>query len=250
MSPRLALLPDRVEKRQPPDHAAVEAEKLRQGGRLGADTGLFSTPEILQDDAAHGLLVLRRIRDAAPLAEAISDCSRADALVRAVGRAVAAIHDGLRLGPEWTSDAPDLGIDGERVFVHGDLTLSNVLVLDAADGLVLLDWATPDWLGGRGTRASPLQDLGVFVASLFEHAGGHLGRDPRAARLARAFLGAYVDARAQPVDLAPFGRYFDALQARWAHAYRGRRGVMRWAAHQPALAAQRRFAHAAATELG
>lgn len=223
--PNVELLPDRVRKRRPAAMIAVEAEKTARAAAIASETKLFRVPEVLAADAELGVLDTERIPDLIPVREFLLRERDADALMRTIGLALAAIHERLVL-PEAMRvplpqpfAAPELG--PEDVVVHGDFNTLNLFVRRSTGELVITDWevsfrthrlANPA-LHEVATMGPRYYDVGWFVVSLFLRTWFGLGRIFDAPGRAEQFLGSYFSAAGPDVRPQRFPAYLDTLAA-------------------------------------
>jgi O-antigen/teichoic acid export membrane protein len=225
---RFELLPDRVVKHRQGAVIAVEAEKTAQGARIGAATGLFRGPRVIEVDASRGWLAVERIDGLVSLHDALQTGRAGEPLVEAAGRALAAIHERLSLpasmhhpvAAAWS--ARDAGVD---VAIHGDFNTRNLFVEVATGTLVVTDWETSsiahvhpeDALTQIATIGPRYFDVAWFVASLFGRTWFGLGRISNASGYAESFLRSYFVAAgpaARPEGFARYlARFADPLEA-------------------------------------
>ena len=212
----------RVLKRQSPEQARRELENTEAGRSLGARSGSFAVPQILDSDLDAGLLVFEEIQAGQPLAELLRRASPREAEARAAQAAVAlaAIHE-------------------ERT--HGDFSLSNLLFSSQHQQLFVVDWSEARWLGDLAERNTPDPDLGIFLLSLFycRPFATSAIRDPE--RVAGVFLRTYLANRRGAFDLGQFQRVFPELLARFDSNRGAVRGPLRALLYRNSLRRAGRF---------
>jgi len=181
-----------VTKQQTPEDARLELLKTLRGQEVACRTGLFRVPAVLSHDTSTGLIVFERIHEAPSLRETLASCdvAHAHSLMARLAAILATIHrsqapTGMRM-PEPYANA------GSPAFLHGDCCLTNILYQPRSDGIVLIDWSYPPWLGvpfTTGPRAFDLVNLclSFFVRRPFE---GLVVPKPR--RLTATFLETYL----------------------------------------------------------
>lgn len=157
-------------KMGPPEQIRREVFKTMAARDIGMSSGLFYVPQVIEADPDAGRLELEFL----PGLRTLSDLTaRGDARLKPamtlLGRGLAEVHDRLHLPLELSVPLPaKWGFpDEDRVFVHGDLTMSNVCWDEANDRLVIADWCTGPAIGALVTSASRYLDLMWFCANVF-----------------------------------------------------------------------------------
>jgi Phosphotransferase enzyme family len=233
---------DRVEKRGPAEPLACEVEKTAAAGKIGADTGLFRVPRVLDFDPRRGVAVLERLDGLVPLASVLRGTDPAAPLLARVAAALAAVHRDLRL-----RDAPAVPLPGpwaapgDECWLHGDFGTRNVM-LGPASELVILDWSASPLIGGRANFGTAYFDVATFAGLLFKQAPPWRGRR-RPEQRAGEFVGAYLAHAGRRADAAALGRYLAQFHGARAAVWRER---LPWWKRQLLQPAQRAFARFAA----
>jgi hypothetical protein len=192
------------------DPAASRRERLRTlaGRKVGQQTGLFSVPEIVSFDDAHGEIVFERL-PLVGLGKALSDRDRSMEVMGQAAEALAAIHGTMETSEgarRASAGAMGVGVQRNLRPIHGDFGVVNVLLLADSDRMVVIDWANADWIGFDADLGAPEIDIAVFMMSLFHRRP--FGPSPIAQRhaVARHFLTRYASA-------SPCGLDFESLTA-------------------------------------
>ena len=196
------------EKSGPPEDMRIEVEKTRRAGEIGRATGLFRVPAVLDFDEAKGLAVFERIKDMEDLRALARSGRDLSPLAERIGRAVAAVHRDLTLPADMVKPLPpEFSDEGHDVFLHGDLSVENVVV-DRADGsLVIIDWRMTGVHGGRATYGCRYFDILWLVNNLvWSPTVRHFFGDP-VRPVARSFVESYFRAAGLPFDREGFRRY-------------------------------------------
>lgn len=168
---QIVITPGRVVKKQPPAVARDELAKTRQGilvsERMG---GLFRVPRVLAADLATGIIEFERLYDVAPLREHLTSHDESTRLLTVAAKTLAAIHAHMTLPAGMQVALPmPWGVFTRQtcVCVHGDYTVSNLMVDRQTGDLIVTDWATSDHrCHGRGTIGPPHFDVVWFLLSL------------------------------------------------------------------------------------
>src|SRR5690349_4972496 len=136
----MQLLGEIARKHGDPAALALEAEKTSLAAAIGAETGLFRVPAVVDFDAANGVLDTVQIKGLTTFVELIS-ARRTDLpeLFERVGIALGAVHARLILPPHLKTPltySPDGSGVGDDVFVHGDFNGANVCYDSRSDEIV------------------------------------------------------------------------------------------------------------------
>jgi len=193
------ILPGKMIKRQAPELTRIELEKTTQGCKIGRETGLFSTPKILEHDVDRGQIAIEWIDDVVPLWRAFRVTDNPLRLAAKLGEALAAIHNRLSLPDDMRNALPgDLMTDamGPVVCLHGDFNVFNVLVRPEDDELFIIDWLAsgrlaPNADGGYATIGPCHFDLVWLVSTLFLHKYWRWQRIDQIPEKAELFLEGY-----------------------------------------------------------
>ena len=228
-----------VIKRQLPAVSVIEAEKTRRAGAVARRTGLFDVPEIVGGRPEAGQIVFERIGGVVPLWTWLVGRRRGDGCQMAAraGRALAAIHDSLRLPVDlgeslaapWRVESGCVAgmpiTQDHEVALHGDFNAWNLLVADKGRRLLVTDWAASDLCGPRVVRGPWVFDAAWLVITLFRSRWGWVQRIDSAEAFANAFLESYAEARHLPEAPAVCGAYLASrLSVLSRPEIRGRRG--------------------------
>lgn len=168
---QIVITPERVVKKQPPAAARDELAKTRQGilvsERMG---GLFRVPRVLAANLATGTIEFERLYDVAPLREHLTSHDEAPRLLAVAAKTLAAIHAHMTLpaGLQVALPMPWGALTRQTgVCVHGDYTVTNLMVDCRTGELIVTDWATSDYrCYGQGTIGPRHFDIVWFLLSL------------------------------------------------------------------------------------
>jgi hypothetical protein len=196
---------------------------------VGEQTGLFVVPEIVAFDDARGEIAFERL----PLTGLHQVLSDPDRSVEVAGRAagvLAAIHGLMQWSETDARIYPGgMGISPqrERVPLHGDFGLTNVLHLPASDQIAVIDWSNAEWTGVDADLGSPEIDVAVFLVSLFHRR--LFDRWPVAGRheVARHFLDTYAAASPHGVDIAGLRAFVNTITPAFVYMTRRLKGNLR-----------------------
>ena len=214
---------EQVVKTQPPGESRRERLRTEAGEEVGRKTGLFTVPRILAFDDALGQITFERLQ-LENVRHLLSSGQQGPELLEQTGRALAAIHAGMRITDEATAQG-DPGVDPKRrVPLHGDFGIRNVFWLPDARSLAIIDWSNADWTGFTGDLGPPEIDLAVFLISLFHRRifgpwplrGRHL--------LARRFLAAYGESAPHGFDPVALRRVVTGMTPAFTRLTRERKG--------------------------
>ncbi len=233
----IEFTPTQVIKRQSLDAAVRERERTEVGRRIGTASGCFSVPRIEGFDPASGTLTFERVLDAERMTELLPTLTAVETsrISGRCGAALAAIHDAAESCPRDDAAAG-------QVSLHGDFALGNLLFSRARDKLFVIDWSGARWLEEARTGHGPAAiDLSIFLLSLFYRRPLDTVRVIDPARVARAFLASYNDARAAEYDFLELRRSFPGILRRYAADRWRARGALRMLVRLDALCHVRRF---------
>jgi Phosphotransferase enzyme family len=211
-------------KTQPPAESQRERLRTEAGGEVGRKTGLFTVPRILAFDDALGQITFERLR-LENVRHLLSNGQQGPELLEHTGRALAAIHGGMKITDAATTQG-DLGTDPNRqpVPLHGDFGIRNVFWLPESGSLAIIDWSNADWTGFTGDLGPPEIDLAVFLISLFHRR--IFGPWPLRQRhlLAGRFLAAYSESAPHGFDPATLRRVVTGMTPAFNRLTRERKG--------------------------
>ncbi len=157
-----------VVKTNSPARLRAEAYKTMQAHDIGADSGLFRAPKVLDFDEHRRRLVLERLRDITPLRLALRRTCDAHTLIDKVAASLALVHNQLELPKEMLVPLPNaLTFPGTNTVLHGDLSVNNVFLTRHEPGLAILDWQTTQQVGGGATCGTPYFDVVWFISNVF-----------------------------------------------------------------------------------
>jgi len=191
---------------------------------VGRKTGLFTVPRILAFDDARGEITFERLQ-LENIRRLLSEGQQGPELLERIGRALAAIHGGMKIADGATVQR-DPGADTNRqpVPLHGDFGIRNVFWLPEAGRLAIIDWCNADWTGFVGDLGPPEIDLAVFLISLFHRR--IFGPWPLRRRhlLAQRFLAGYRETAPYGFDVATLRRVTTGMTPAFTRLTRERKG--------------------------
>lgn len=212
---RIRFTADTVIKSGPPEMMRIEAEKMVQAHKIGAHSGLFSVPQIVEMDERMGVLTLRRIPNIRGIRNASFGGDTWAHLMQRLGRAIALVHEELQLPEDMHIPLPPelLGPAGAGAYLHGDLSSENVCVTAHSDPqLVILDWQFSPRYGGGANWGARYFDVAWFIGNLFrkpiyKHLGG-----VSANMAASVFIDSYFREARASVSKAEFAAYHEEFR--------------------------------------
>lgn len=187
--PYLTIREGVVTKSVPGEWVGIEAGMTRAAHDLGRDCGLFLAPRVIGCDARNGFIQFEQLTGLVRVSDHLRASPDDLELIRSIGRAIATVHQRLRIGPELT-----VGLSrnaGEPVPLHGDFSTSNVCVKADTRQVVLLDWSSAIALPHKITVGSRYIDLALFLRSLVVHVSPLWTACRRFSERAAAFLEGY-----------------------------------------------------------
>lgn len=168
-TPKIAIHPYYVMKQAMPELMSVEVEKTRKAHEIGKACGLFRVPEVLDYESDTGIAKLERIDSMQSIRSVLSHGKNCDDLMARVGKALATIHNELKLSSDMVIELPSVweGPEKTKVFIHGDFNVMNVNYDVNNNELVILDWQMTKVWEGRATSGTLFFDVFVFIHTMF-----------------------------------------------------------------------------------
>jgi tRNA A-37 threonylcarbamoyl transferase component Bud32 len=202
-----------VEKTSTPDLMRIEVEKTRRASQIGKRSGLFIVPDVLDYNEDKGLAVYQRLHIKS-FSGGLTWGKQKINIATRLGRALATIHRDLMLPESMIIPLPEqLSFSRDEVFLHGDLSVSNVCVGVSDCQLIIIDWQMTPIYGGRSTYGTRYFDIMWFIANLILRPDMRFLFNNPVDPVVRAFLDAYfeaVGASCDPENLAIYAvRFFD-----------------------------------------
>ena len=210
MENRLRFVGNVVRKTGDPAFLEIEHEKMERARTLGEQTGLFVVAKVVGFDAPGGVLDIERLAGLKNLEVLLQgEDGRMCDLLGATGRALAAVHAGLRLPADMEKSLPGKWVAGDeaRGFLHGDFTLANVCVEETTDRVVIVDWSAAPILGEAVTVGPVYFDVLWFLYYLFQSMPLKMMCFFRGNELARAFVDGYLSADKKGVTVESLGKF-------------------------------------------
>lgn len=228
---------DLVVKTQEPGPSRRERLRTLAGRLVGEQTGLFVVPEIVAFDDARGETVFERL-PLTDLHQVLADPQRSVEIAGRAAEVLAAIHS-LMQRPEADTRVHrgGMGIDPqrERVPLHGDFALTNVLYLPAIDQIAVIDWSNAEWTGVDADLGAPEIDVAVFLMSLFHRR--LFGQWPVAGRhrVARHFLARYASVGPHGLDSDMLRSFVTEITPAFVRMTRRLKGPLRALAYRHSM---------------
>ena len=199
---------DTVTKTDVPAIMRVEVEKTRRASEIGKVSGVFRVPRVLDFDEDAGVAVFERLHGIQPAEAMVQSQAQGEFLSVKLGAALAVIHKELQLpGDMVRLVPPQFGWPGGDVFLHGDLSTSNVCFDESDASIVILDWQMTGMLGGRATYGTRYFDLLWYVTNLiYRPKIRHLFGNPLASAT-KALIESYFAAVGEGYDSDDFSQY-------------------------------------------
>lgn len=172
----------------------LEAERMIAARAVGLETGAFWVPAVLGVSKNEGYLEMEWAEGYVPLYDLA--CKRdpeLSAIIALVGRALAAVHKGLRCKQRVPVRLAVVlpGSDSEGVFLHGDFSMLNVGYSTQIGKIVILDWSTAPCLKSLGNFGSKYLDLIWLASYMFRSAPLSRMHNWNAREMAGVLLRAY-----------------------------------------------------------
>jgi hypothetical protein len=228
---------DTVVKIQEPRASRKERLRTEAGREVGRQTGLFRVPEIVAFDDSRGQIVFERLQ-LTGIRECLSEAGRSMDLAGRAAGVLAAIHS--RMAPsdgtgKGTSPAVGIGLTRRTVPLHGDFGMRNIFCIRDSDDLVVIDWASADWMGVDADLGAPELDVAVFLISFFHRR--LFGPWPIAHRheVARRFLRTYAAESPRGLDVDTLRSVVSATQPGFNQGTRRGKGYLRALAYRPSM---------------
>ncbi|MBN1127124.1 MAG: hypothetical protein JXA82_19130 [Sedimentisphaerales bacterium] len=165
---QVSYKPHSVVKYTDPRFVHIESEVTKIARKVGEKSKLFSVPEVLGEDETTGSIELQRIDDMESIRERFSAGKGSLGLLFQAGRALAAIHERMKLPSSlvipislpWPCKSEDL------VCLHGDFNINNVFFRPSIEQIVILDWASAGVAARGKTTGNRYFDICKFIRSL------------------------------------------------------------------------------------
>lgn len=156
-----------VSKVSAPELMRIEVEKTRRAYEIGENCGLFRVPRVLDYDESRGRAVFERIHGLSGVRPFLAFGNPNLKIVEDLALALLEIHTKLRLPEDLVIPLPPEYQASNDVFLHGDVSVDNVCLLNGSFPLVIIDWQTTPLHGGRATFGTRYFDLAWFLHNLF-----------------------------------------------------------------------------------
>jgi len=179
----------------PRDLLKIELEKTKRSRLIGETTGLFYVPEVIGFNEQQSTIDFEYIEDLHTVQEmAISNGHQLLDILTRIGAALFAIHSNLVLPKEMKNNLPNewMCFEKDNVFLHGDFTAHNICFQKASNRIVIVDWSTADFLGGRCTYGSMYFDITWFIYFMFHFLPARFITRWNARSMADAFIDGYI----------------------------------------------------------
>ena len=173
----------------------IECAKTKRAVEIANQTGLFYVPRILNFDVEKGVLDFEKLAGLRTIQQVAADNPTSiKPLMGRLGRSLAVVHEQMVLPNDMKSNLPDkwMGVGGDNVFIHGDLTGHNICFQEHKNRLVILDWSTAPVFGQGQTFGSRYFDIAWFIYFMFHHLPAKKILSWKAKAMANAFIAGYV----------------------------------------------------------
>jgi hypothetical protein len=239
----ITIHPNYVTKQDLPELMSVEVEKTRKAREIGRACGLFRVPEVLDYNPATGKARLERIDNIRSIGSVFSYGRNCDELMARVGKALATIHNELKLSSNMVIELPSewKGPETTNVFIHGDFNIMNVSYDVNNDKLVILDWQMTKIWGGRATFGTRFFDITWFIHTMFFQPFYKVGFYMPATHWATIFLRNYSNKSKYLYDEASFRSYLRKGIRNVAKSNKKRLPLYKFVFYYPALIRFRLF---------
>lgn len=240
-----------VIKQDLPELMSVEVEKTRKAHEIGKASGLFRVPEVLDYDPVTGIAKLERINNIQSIRYILSHGKDCDDLIAHIGKALATIHNELKLPSDMVIELPPAwkGSEKTRVFIHGDFNIMNVNYDVNNDKLIILDWQMTKVWGGRATLGTQFFDVTWFIHTMFFQPFYKIGFARPVAHWATIFLREYINSSKYLYDECLFRSYLRNGIKNVTRSNKNRMSWDRFMFYYPALIRFRLFINTFRTDL-
>ena len=190
MKAQLSVVGNVVRKTGNPHFLEIECAKTKRAHDLGDESGLFLTPKVIRFNVRDGELDFERLTGLRSLDDLWHEKDpRLGCFLVKAGRALSAVHAGMRLPPDLKLHLPGDWSESQvpTGFLHGDFTLANVFVQEPTERFVILDWSAAPILHYPVTFGPVCFDIHWFLFFLYQTVKHRSG----AAALAEAFWHGY-----------------------------------------------------------
>jgi hypothetical protein len=185
-----------ITKTATPERMHVEVEKTLRAIKIGKSCGLFQVPQIIEYDETNGIAVFELL-DIKSVVKGVSWGDPLINLAKHLGASLAIIHQELILPDEMRIPLPsEFSLPYDEVFLHGDLSISNICISGSWPPLTIIDWQMTPLYGGAATYGTRYFDILWFINNLINN------------RSIRFLFGNPV----QPVAIAFMKSYFQKSQ--------------------------------------
>jgi hypothetical protein len=143
-----------------------ELGQTRAGESLAKKVASFKVPAIVSYDEDRWQIVFQYIEDGKTLRMALLEGEEnLDDLCNRISSVVLDLQRGLKYSSKTPLSVPDLKEYSNAVFVHGDLTVDNIIVHNGI--IYVVDWSSAPPLGRKFNWAPEWHDLLWLVQSIF-----------------------------------------------------------------------------------
>ena len=207
MSGKIQFIDGIARKLVPRDLLKIELEKTKRSRLIGEKAGLFYVPEVIGFNEQQSTIDFEYLDDLNTVQElAISNIPQLLDIFTRIGAALFAIHDNLVLPEDMKKKLPNewMCSEEDNVFLHGDFTAHNICFQKASNHIVIVDWSTADFLGGRHTYGSRYFDITWFIYFMFHFLPAKYITRWNAKSMADAFIDGYIGDRQDRLNLSAF----------------------------------------------
>lgn len=191
-------------KKSEPSLMKIEYEKHRKAYELGLKSNLFKVPKIFDYDSQKGIIKMEYFPN---IQSYDSISSPSEELVIKIAHSLSYIHDNLVLKDQITSPLlSELG-SKYKAFIHGDFNGRNVCVDNLSGDIVILDWQTASFYGGKATYECRLFDLLWFATYSLRQPKKKDLNFFRTIRISKLFIKSYMKVSKLQIDTAYLYNY-------------------------------------------
>ena len=201
-----------IVKQSDPLLMKIEHEKHKKAYELGMQSNLFKVPKIYDYDSQNGIMKMEYFPN---IQRYDSISSPSEELIIRIASSLSFIHDNLLLEKKITSPLiSELGSE-YKAFIHGDFNGHNVCVDKMSGDIVILDWQTASFYGGKATYESRLFDLVWFATYSLRQPKKKDLNFFRTIRISKLFIKSYMKVTKLEIDKTYFYDYVNSYVQRY-----------------------------------
>ena len=194
-------------KQSDPSFMTIEYEKHKKAYELGLKSNLFKVPKIYDYDSHNGIMKMEYFPNIQRY-DSISNPS--EELIIKIASSLSFIHDNLLLKDKITSSQIS-GLGSKyKAFIHGDFNGQNVCIDKITGDIVILDWQTAYFYGGKATYESRLFDLVWFATYSLRQPKKKDLNFFKTIRISKLFIESYMKKTKLEIDKTYFYNYVNS----------------------------------------